>query len=141
MLLEISYEGMLPEFLVFLGEELNQPIPDSLKEEVSKKFKSPSPAPSSKTLSVQSLASQQDMLESQRPATRDLRLLTNFIQNRPVNVNVDIYFKRSRTLSRQPSLTVMQHKKQITIPTKASERNGINAVKKEGTNIIFPWLL
>lgn len=72
---------MLPEFLVFLGEELNQSIPDSLKEEVSKKFKSPSPAPSSKTLSVQSLASQQDMLESQRPATRDLRLLAFFIKN------------------------------------------------------------
>ncbi len=35
----------------------------------------------------------------------------------------------------------MQHKKQITIPTKASERNGVNAAKKEGTNLIVPWLV
>lgn len=64
---------MLPDFLVNLGEELNQPIPASLSEEVTRKSKTPSPAHSSKTLSVQSLASQQEVIDSQRPVTRDLR--------------------------------------------------------------------
>lgn len=65
---------MLPDFLVFLGEELNLKIPANLSDEVSsRKSKSPSPAPSSKNHSVQSVASQQEVLDSQRPAARDLR--------------------------------------------------------------------
>lgn len=42
---------------------------------------------------------------------------------------------RSRTLSRQPSLNVLQHKKQITLPNKV-ERIPV-APKKEGNTIII----
>ena len=66
---------MLLEFLVNLGEELNQPIPASLNEQVRNKLsgRTPSPVPSSKALSVQSMASQQEIGDSQRPSVRDLR--------------------------------------------------------------------
>lgn len=65
---------MLPEFLVNLGEELNQPIPASLSDQVKMNLstRTPSPALSSKNLSVQSIASQQEM-DSQRSSARDLR--------------------------------------------------------------------
>lgn len=41
-----------------------------------------------------------------------------------------LYNYRSRTLSRQPSLNVLQHKKQITLPNKV-EKVPV-AAKKEG---------
>lgn len=72
-----SYENMLPEFLVNLGEELNQPIPASLSDQVKMiQSATPSPALSSKALSVQSVASQQDMIDSQRSSVRDLRYVS-----------------------------------------------------------------
>ena len=66
---------MLPEFLVNLGEELNQQIPSSLSEQVRNKLsaRSPSPAQSLKAPSVQSIASQHEISDSQRPTVRDLR--------------------------------------------------------------------
>lgn len=66
---------MLPEFLVNLGEELNQPIPASLADQVrlGNPTRTPSPALSSKPLSVQSVASQQDGIDSHRSGARDLR--------------------------------------------------------------------
>jgi hypothetical protein len=64
---------MLPEFLVNLGEELNQPIPVSLNEQNKLSGRTPSPVPSSKALSVQSIASHQEIGDSQRPSVRDLR--------------------------------------------------------------------
>lgn len=68
---------MLPEFLVNLGEELNQSIPTSLSEQIhlsKTSRRTPSPALSSKTLSVQSITSQQEVIvnDNQR-STRDLR--------------------------------------------------------------------
>ena len=66
---------MLPEFLVNLGEELNQPIPTSLSDQVRMKCstRTPSPALSSKALSVQSVASQHETVDSQKSIARGLR--------------------------------------------------------------------
>ena len=67
---------MLPEFLVNLGEELNQPIPASLSEILllQNPTRTPSPTLSSRTLSVHSIASQNETIDSQRSIARDLRL-------------------------------------------------------------------
>lgn len=66
---------MLPEFLVNLGEEVNQPIPANLSEQVRLKtsVRTPSPALSMKALSVHSVASQHEANNSQRSVARDLR--------------------------------------------------------------------
>lgn len=111
-----SFENMLPEFLVNLGEELNQPIPASLSEQVRLKtsIRTPSPALSSKVPSVHSVASQQETSNSQRSVARELR---------------------SRTLSRQPSLNVLQHKKQITLPNKV-EKVPVAAKKEESNEVV-----
>ncbi|KAI9549955.1 hypothetical protein GHT06_005226 [Daphnia sinensis] len=111
-----SFENMLPEFLVNLGEELNQPIPASLSEQVRLKtsIRTPSPALSSKAPSIHSVASQQETINSQRSVGRDLR---------------------SRTLSRQPSLNVLQHKKQITLPNKM-EKVPVAAKKEESSEVV-----
>jgi hypothetical protein len=69
-----SFENMLPEFLVNLGEELNQPIPASLSDIVRSKnsARTPSPTLSSRTLTVHSV-SRNETLDSQRSVTLDLR--------------------------------------------------------------------
>lgn len=74
---------MLPEFLVNLGEELNQPIPASLSEQVRLKtsIRTPSPALSSKVPSVHSVASQQETSNSQRSVARELRCKSNILSH------------------------------------------------------------
>ncbi|XP_057381286.1 uncharacterized protein LOC130703854 [Daphnia carinata] len=111
-----SFENMLPEFLVSLGEELNQPIPSNLSEQVRLKtsIRTPSPALSSKAPSVHSIASLQETNNSQRSVARELR---------------------SRTLSRQPSLNVLQHKKQITLPNKM-EKVPVPVKKEESNEVV-----
>ena len=88
----VSYENMLAEFLVNLGEELNESIPASLSEQIQLKTnrRTPSPALSSKTLSVQSVASQQEIIDSQRP-TRLLRSFHTFHQSE-VSIRSEIDF-------------------------------------------------
>lgn len=61
---------MIPHFLIALGEELNQPIPLSLCEQVDIKADgtSPNPSISSKVPSVHSIASLQEIPESNNPS-------------------------------------------------------------------------
>jgi hypothetical protein len=69
-----SFENMLPELLVYLGEDLNQLIPASLRDIVRLKnaARSPSPSLSSRTLSVHTV-SQNETVDIQTSVTRDLR--------------------------------------------------------------------
>lgn len=58
---------MIPQLLISLGEELNQPIPSSLLDQVESKPETTSPSPSvgSKVHSVHSIASLQEIPDSQ----------------------------------------------------------------------------
>ena len=56
-------------------------------------------------------------------------------------LGIFVFVYRSRTLSRQPSITVLQHKKQIALPVKADKAAaptvvaGPNNVKQEGIRL------